>query len=138
MKIKLIGNFTIAILSILLTATALIGCTSRAKEKDVSQPLPSASVIPDYTLQDVVHYHYDFGILRIKVFFKRGVFFTEKDELHVENCRFVYYDSNGVIESRGESKKATLYENESYLVARDDVIVISEVNGARLETDYLE
>jgi len=94
--------------------------------------------MPDYALQDVVHYNYQEGVLRVRMDFERGFYYADVEELHIENCSYVYYDKVGEVESRGKSKRATLYERESYLEAEDDVVVVSEVNGAKLETDYLE
>jgi LPS export ABC transporter protein LptC len=56
----------------------------------------------------------------------------------VENCRFVYYDKEGKVVSRGSSKFAKLFENGNELVAEENVVVISEENGGRLDTEYLE
>jgi LPS export ABC transporter protein LptC len=70
--------------------------------------------------------------------FDSGSFFSGTDELHIENSSFVYYDSYGSILSRGRSKTATLFKNKAQLIAENDVVVVSEVNGGVLTTDYLE
>jgi LPS export ABC transporter protein LptC len=92
---------------------------------------------PRYSLNDVLHYHYQDGVLRLEVSFTHGDFFSEAGELRVENCRFVYYDETGAPLSRGNSNRATLFENQSRLVAQDDVVVFSEVNGGTLTTEHL-
>ena len=95
-------------------------------------------ILPTNSLEDVTHYQYEAGNLMLKVMIEHGDFFDELQELRVENCRFVYYDIYGNRVSTGHSRKAILYEGNSRLVAEDNVVVISEENGGRLETDYLE
>ncbi|MFW6138750.1 MAG: LPS export ABC transporter periplasmic protein LptC [Spirochaetota bacterium] len=93
--------------------------------------------LPEYVVYDVTHYHYQNGHLRVEIRFDRGEFYSEDNQLHVENCNFVYYDINGNVLSRGSSKRAVLFRKNSVLIARKDVKVVSEVNQATLETQYL-
>jgi LPS export ABC transporter protein LptC len=113
------------------------GCARREKGEEPDSD-GSTETLPAYRLENVTHYQYEAGDLKIKVIFEKGDFFEEFQELRIEECRFVYYDSNGNSVSRGHSNKATLYEGNSLLVAEDDVVVTSEENGATLKTDYLE
>ncbi|MGQ9616091.1 MAG: LPS export ABC transporter periplasmic protein LptC [Spirochaetota bacterium] len=111
---------------------------SGAKEPE-KVVLPSQTTdVPDYILHDVIHYQYDSGVLKVKVIFENGSFSRGKEELHVENCGFEYYDSNEVVISRGSAKEATIFMGRSELFADGDVVVVSELNGAKLETDHLE
>jgi LPS export ABC transporter protein LptC len=96
------------------------------------------ATIPDYLLSDVVHYHYEDGLLKVKVIFERGKYYNDLGELRVENCKFVYYDIDSEVVSRGSSKRAKLYTDGSKLIAEDNVVVISEENKGKLETEYLE
>ena len=115
----------------------VIACEKRDRRSEV-ESVKASEMLPAYSLEDVTHYQYEAGILKAKLIFEKGDFFEELQELRVENCRFVYYDSNGDSVSRGHSNRATLYEGNSLLVAEDDVVVISEENRATLKTDYLE
>jgi LPS export ABC transporter protein LptC len=94
--------------------------------------------LPDYILNDVIHYQYDSGKLKVKVTFVNGSFSRGEDELHVENCSFEYYDNNEVVIARGSAKEARVFRGRSEIIADGNVVVVSEVNGARLETDHLE
>jgi LPS export ABC transporter protein LptC len=96
-----------------------------------------SGTVPRYSLEDVTHFQYQDGILRLEITFSRGDFYADRRELHVENCTFVYYDKFGVQQSRGSSKRAILMEDQSELIAQDDVVVISDVNGGVLTTEYL-
>jgi LPS export ABC transporter protein LptC len=96
------------------------------------------TIIPDYILNDVIHFHYEEGILKVKVVFEKGNYYNNQGELRVENCKFVYYDIDSDVISRGSSKKATLYTDGSKLIAEENVVVISEENKGKLETEYLE
>lgn len=109
---------------------------NKEPEKVVS---PSQTTdIPDYILHDVIHYQYDSGVLKVKVIFEGGSFSRGEEELLVENCSFEYYDSNEVVISRGSAKKATIFRDRSELIADGDVVVVSELDGAKLETNHLE
>jgi len=113
------------------------GCSRHGRDsstviQDVQEETPS------YSLEEVTHYQYEDGMLRVKVFFDRGDFYDDRQELRVENCTFVYYDIDGYEVSTGRSKRAVLYQNSSLLVAEDDVVIVSQVNRGMLETDYLE
>jgi len=122
---------------VILMLCAPLGCTQR-DGKSEPKSTGTSGMLPAYSLEEVTHYQYEAGKLKIKVMFEKGDFFEELQELRVEKCRFVYYDSNGNSVSRGHSNKAVLYEGSSLLVAEDDVVVISEENGGMLKTDYLE
>jgi LPS export ABC transporter protein LptC len=130
-------SFT-TVFGILLLIAALVGCSQKAKDKPTAEDQASAKQLPHYKLHQVTHLHYESGILRFKVIFDTGSFFSGTDELHVENSSFVYYDSYGSILSRGRSKNATLFKEKAQLIAENDVVVVSEVNGGVLRTDYLE
>ncbi len=123
-------------LVILIIGTAF-GCSQRDRENEPDSA-GAPEILPTYSLEDVTHYQYEAGNLMLKVMFEHGDFFDELQELRVENCRFVYYDIYGNRVSTGHSRKAILYEGNARLVAEDNVVVISEENGGRLETDYLE
>ncbi len=126
------------VLCVLFLIAALTGCSLKTKDRQDSEDPATVQQLPQYKLHQVTHLHYESGILRFKVVFDRGSFYSDTDELHVENSSFVYYDSYGSILSRGRSKTATLFKNEGQLIAEDDVVVVSEVNGGVLTTDYLE
>jgi len=123
---------------VFLCVSALSAYSSGEKNEPPVESQQATSAVPHYSLQNVTHYHYEMGVLRVKIVFEKGDFFSELNELHVENCSFVYYDSSGGSLSRGQSKRAVLYQNQSQLMAEDDVVVISDINGGRLDTDYLE
>jgi len=126
--------YTLLVISMLYT---FLGCTQR-DAKSESKSTETSGMLPAYSLEQVTHYQYEAGKLKIKVMFENGDFFEELQELRVEKCRFVYYDSNGDSVSSGHSNKATLYEGNSLLVAEGNVVVTSEENRAMLKTDYLE
>ncbi|MBN2322866.1 MAG: LPS export ABC transporter periplasmic protein LptC [Spirochaetes bacterium] len=94
--------------------------------------------VPDYILYEVVHHHYENGSRKVKILFDKGRYFSNGSELLVEKCRFVYYDRKGDVISSGSSNRARLFEEGTQLVAEENVIVISEENGGRLDTEYLE
>ena len=96
------------------------------------------TLVPDYILYGVVHHHYEDGSRKVKVLFDKGRYYSDGAELLVENCRFVYYDRKGDVVSRGSSNGARLFADGTQLVAEENVIVISEENGGRLDTEYLE
>jgi len=116
----------------------LTGC------KITSHPAVSPSqdgpqeTLPVYVLRDVTYYYYRDGYLQVKIVFETGEYYTEADELRIDNCTFLYYDINENILSRGRSKNATIYADRSLIVAEDDVVITSELNGGVLETDHLE
>jgi len=116
----------------------IICYASGNKEPERAVSTSQATDIPDYVLHDVIHYQYDSGVLKVKVIFEGGSFSRGEEELHVENCSFEYYDSNEVVISRGSAKEATLFRGRSELIADGDVVVVSELDGAKLETDHLE
>jgi LPS export ABC transporter protein LptC len=124
-------------LSILLFMLVLSGCSQRGGQgADRGKAEPEA--VPAYSLEDVTHYQYDDGVLRLKVNFDRGAYYDDRQELRIENCMFVYYDSDGNEVSTGRSRRATIHRESSQLIAEEDVVIVSEVNRGRLETDYLE
>ncbi len=131
-----VNRIFIGIIS-LLSVIFFSGCRTE-EQKQISQTWQTEKELPHYSLTNVTHYHYEQDKLREKVVFERGNFFSSGNELHVENCSFVYYDRNSQKLSSGSSKRAVLYQNSSLLIAEDDVIVVSAVNGARLDTEYLE
>ena len=95
-------------------------------------------ILPDYALKNVKHYHYEEGILRLEVTFEDGEYYSAGQELHIENCSFLYYDIDETLISRGRSKRAKIFSEQSLIIAENDVVIISEVNGGVLETEYLE
>jgi LPS export ABC transporter protein LptC len=96
------------------------------------------ALIPDYILNDVVHHYYEDGVKKVKIVFETGRYFSVANELLVEKCSFVYYDKKGEVVSRGNSKYARLFSDGTELIAEEDVVVISEENKGRLNTEYLE
>jgi LPS export ABC transporter protein LptC len=108
------------------------------EESDIQEESTEEALVPDYILYEVIHYHYEDGLRKVKVLFDKGRYFSTGSELLVENCRFVYYDRKGEAISRGSSNRARLFEDGMQLVAEENVIVISEENGGRLDTEYLE
>lgn len=129
----------IKIILLTLFALSLLSYCGKKGNKEASGISPSSNKLtPDYTIQEVTHYHYEDGILRVKITFERGEFYSSLNELYVENANFVYYDMKGKPLSRGSSKKAKVYQDRSELIAEDSVVVISDVNGGKLETEYLE
>jgi LPS export ABC transporter protein LptC len=118
-----------------LILTALLTLT--ASRQETVERMEPVGKMPRYSLGEVTHYQYRNATLRLEVSFSHGDYFDDSGELHVENCSFVYYDEFGETQSRGSSQKAVLLEDESRLIAEDDVIVVSEVNGGVLTTEYL-
>lgn len=109
--------------------------------KDGSTPDASEyqdKILPDYVLKNVKHYHYEEGILRLEVTFEDGEYYSAEQELHIANCSFLYYDIDETLISRGRSKRAKIFSEQSLIIAENDVVIISEVNGGVLETEYLE
>jgi LPS export ABC transporter protein LptC len=123
---------------LILTVLFLLPACSRSRDAELKNEVKDAENLPAYKLQDVTHYQYEEGILRLELTFERGSYFTNRDELRVENCSFVYYDIDGEKVSTGSSKEAVLFKNKSLLIAQNDVVVVSEVNRGKLETEYLE
>jgi LPS export ABC transporter protein LptC len=117
----------------LLVSLALCAAGTR----ETSLPPEPEGPVPRYSLEQVQHFHYQQGDLRVKVAFEHGEFFSESGELRVEKCSFVYYDSSGAPLSRGSSQRAVLFENRSRLEASRDVEIVSAVNGATLRTEHL-
>jgi LPS export ABC transporter protein LptC len=124
--------------TLILILISICSSCSQRKGEDAAGSANTQEVLPAYSLEDVTHYQYEAGNLMLKIMFEHGDFYDEQQELRVEKCRFVYYDINGNRVSTGQSEKAVLYKDRSQLVAEDDVVVISEENGGKLQTDYLE
>ena len=139
-RVKSVRNATLCFIILMIPALCIGGKPGGkpGDKVDVPEEPYTAEETPDYKLRDVVHYTYQEGDLRVMMEFENGLYYADVEELHIENCSYVYYDRFGEVESRGKSRRATLYEDDSYLEAEDDVVVISEVNGTKLETDYLE
>ncbi|HUT66189.1 MAG TPA: LPS export ABC transporter periplasmic protein LptC [Spirochaetota bacterium] len=119
-----------------LVFVPVVAVCSAGKEDGAEAPDEDAEKVPDYVFHDVVHHHYEDGVRKIKVIFETGRYFS--DELLVENCRFVYYDRKGEVVSKGSSRRAKLNAEGTELIAEEDVVVISEENKGRLDTEYLE
>ena len=94
--------------------------------------------VPDYVLRNVTHYYYEDGVKKSTIVFESGEYYSDEEELDVENCNYIYYDINGNIKSRGSSDRARVYKGGSLIISEDNVVLISETNNAVLETDYLE
>lgn len=117
----------------------LSSCGTPTSPQQDHQPINTEdTLIPQYVARDVVHYHYENGVLKVKVRFMKGAFYNATQELYVENCDFVYYDITGAVVSHGSSKRAILYDDEARLFSEGDVVVVSEINRGKLETDSLE
>jgi len=114
------------------------GAFGGGEEAVIEEESPEEAAVPDYILYEVVHHHYEDGSRKVKVFFDKGRYFADGSELLVENCRFVYYDRKGEVISRGSSNRARLFAEGTQLVAEKNVVVISEENEGRLDTEYLE
>jgi LPS export ABC transporter protein LptC len=132
-----------AVPALLLPALLVQGCGAQRKTKRAAaaqDEIESGEEVrlPDYVLGGVTHTFYQKGVLRLKVTFERGEYFTAEGRLAVENCMYVYYDNSGRVLSRGKSKRARFSSNRANLIAEEDVVVISELNGGVLETEYLE
>jgi len=136
---RILRYFLIGI-AIFLSAT---GCR-KSDEKRVFQQKPSDEKrnekknLPDYILGDVTHYHYEDESLKLKIDFENGSYYNSNDDLWVENCKFIYYNIDRKAISEGSSRKARLIESNSKLVAERNVVVISNINQCKLETEYLE
>jgi len=126
--------FIVIILALIITSCGKNDNKNREDQKLLNDNWP----LPDYVLNDVIHYHYEDGYLKLKVEFESGYFYNTSEDLYVENSRFVYYDINRKNVSKGSSRKAKLIRSQSELIAEDNVIIISEINGCKLETEYLE
>jgi LPS export ABC transporter protein LptC len=123
---------------ILLICISLSGCLSQGKENQINQNSDSPDPAPDYIFQDVTHYYYEDGIKKTMIMFESGEYYSEGEELYVENCTYIYYDIDGNVNSRGSSDRAKIFNNGSLIISEDNVVIISETNNAVLETEYLE
>jgi LPS export ABC transporter protein LptC len=123
---------------ILLICISLSGCLSQGKENQINQNSDSPAPAPDYIFQDVTHYYYEDGIKKTMIMFESGEYYSEGEELYVENCTYIYYDIDGNVNSRGSSDRAKIFNNGSLIISEDNVVIISETNNAVLETEYLE
>ena len=128
--------FTICIL--ILYSFFFVGCSDNEKDRTGEVPDTEEELVPDYSLKEVTHYHYKDGLLRMEITFEEGEFYSDTEELDIDNCNYIYYDIDGTMVSRGRSKEAKVFDNQSLIIAEKDVVIKSEVNGAVLETDYLE
>jgi LPS export ABC transporter protein LptC len=128
-----LGAFCAA-LSLLVSS----GCADRRRETKTAEETSGEIQLPEYILRGVTHSFYERGVLKLRVDFEKGSYFADRHELAVVNCAYIYYDTKGNVLSRGRSKRATLLSGSSRLVAEDDVVVVSEVNGGVLKTDRLE
>lgn len=116
----------------------LNGCGGKASRLSEEQSDASGARVPDYIIHDVIHYYYEDGIKKTQIIFEEGDYYSDEEELYVENCSFIYYDIDGEINSRGRSERAIVFNNGSIILAEENVVVTSETNGAVLETEYLE
>jgi LPS export ABC transporter protein LptC len=121
-----------------LALLILAGCGMDRGKKSAAEAAGGETQLPEYVLRGVTHSLYEEGVLKLQVAFEKGAYFADRRELAVEKCAYVYYDSEGNVLSRGRSKRATLFSDVPRLVADDDVVVVSEVNGGVLETGHLE
>ena len=137
-KSRLPGAWRLCPLCAAFSLLILSGCADGRKERKAAAETGGNVQLPEYILHDVTHSFYDSGVLKLRVNFERGAYFSGRHELTVENCAYIYYDSEGGVLSRGRSKRATLFSGDSRLVAEDDVVIVSEVNGGVLKTDSLE
>ena len=94
--------------------------------------------VPDYIIYDVKHYHYSKGKLTVRIDFEKGVYFSNESVLNIENCRFVYYDEDGEVLSKGQADRAKLYMKKSFMKAWNNIEIESVKNGTKLDTSYLE
>ncbi len=116
----------------------LSGCGNISRHGDSQKNEQSRETLPAYVMKDVTYYYYRDGYLQVKMDFETGEYYMEKEELRIANCTFLYYDINEKILSRGRSKRATIHIDHSLIIAEDEVVIISELNGGVLETDRLE
>jgi len=123
---------------VLISAALTLGSCIKSTEVKPVAVTEEPEAVPAYILKDVTHFQYASGMLRLKIDFDLGYYYEEAGELRIENCNFVYYDRTEEEISLGRSKKATLYQKGSLLVAEDEVVIVSKTNRATLETDYLE
>lgn len=129
-------QFNICIL--LIFSFLFVGCSDNEKDRTGDVSAIQDEQVPDYSLMEVTHYHYKDGLLRMAITFEEGKFYSDTGELNIDKCTYIYYDINETMVSRGRSKEAKIFDNQSLIIAENDVVIISEVNGAVLETDYLE
>jgi LPS export ABC transporter protein LptC len=123
---------------IALSLLILSGCADGRRERKITGETGGEVRLPEYILHGVTHTFYESGVLKLQVNFEKGTYYAGQQELAIEKCTYIYYDSEGNVLSRGRSKRATLSSGRSRLVAEDDVVVVSEVNGGVLKTGYLE
>ena len=123
---------------ILLICVSLSGCLNKRKETQINLNGDTLEPAPDYIFQGVTHYYYEDGIKKTMIKFENGEYYSEREELYIENCTYIYYDMNGNVNSRGSSERAKIYNNGSLIISEDNVVIISETNNAVLETEYLE
>ena len=134
----IVRYFQFNICVLLLFSFCLVGCSDNEKSRTGEVPDIKEEQVPEYSLMEVKHYHYKDGLLRLEITFEEGEYYSDTEELNIDNCTYIYYDINETIVSKGRSRKAKVFDNQSLIIAEKDVVIISEVNGAVLETDYLE
>jgi LPS export ABC transporter protein LptC len=116
----------------------LAGCGKTSRAGDSRTENEPQETLPAYVLKEVTYYHYRDGYLQVEIAFETGEYYAEADELRIDNCTFLYYDINENLLSRGRSNSATIHADRSLIIAEDEVVIISELNGGVLETDHLE
>lgn len=127
----------IAMLILLFTVS---GCSIYEKKAKAVRNYPEGEEKrqSDYVLEGVTHFHYENGILKVLIEFKLGYYYKREDELEMFDCKFKYFNKAGDLVSHGKAESALLYSVKSRLIARGNVVVTSETNGATLKTDELE
>jgi LPS export ABC transporter protein LptC len=136
-----LGSFRLRVPPAVLVALAFLvfsGCAEVRKERKTAAETADEAQLPEYVLHGVTHSFYDGDTIKLRIDFEKGAYFAGRQELAVENCAYVYYDTEGNVLSRGRSKSATLFSGSPRLVAENDVEIVSEVNGGVLKTDSLE
>ena len=84
-------------LSILLFMLVLSGCSQRGGQgADRGKAEPEA--VPAYSLEDVTHYQYDDGVLRLKVNFDRGAYYDDRQWHNVLNVLDVEFKRINYVE----------------------------------------
>ena len=123
---------------LLLMIVSLGGCFSKVKDSLTVQGGDHTERVPDYVIHNVTHYYYENGIKKSKITFESGEYYSDREELNVENCNYIYYDKDGNIKSKGSSDRAQIFKGGSLIISEDNVVLVSETNNAVLKTDYLE
>ena len=80
----------------LLTSLIIFsGSGIKSRDESFTSPQSRDTVLPEYILKEVRHYHYEESILRMEASFEEGEYYASSQELYIENCNFVIRKGRG-------------------------------------------